>query len=135
MRMTLASVLVCLLTPAVMTGQDEHPIVALVKGKLKDPAKPFTLDIRVKIKAGTNEKFEAAFAVARKETRKEKGNLAYDLNKSADDEMVYTIYERWANLEALAAHLKAAHVTKLFQDAGECFDGQPDLKVLVPVAE
>lgn len=127
--------LLALLAPGRAWAQDEHPVAQQVKEKVKDPAKPFTLGIRVKIKAGAGEKFEAAFAAARKETRKEKGNLAYDLNRSADEDTVYVLYERWADLAALQAHLKTPHVTKLFQEVGDLFEGQPELRVYLPVAE
>jgi quinol monooxygenase YgiN len=136
MRPTLcALILVAFLCPAAALALDEHPIAQMVKGKVKDPAKPFVMGIRVKIKADMREKFEQAFTTAQKETRKEKGCLAYDLNRSTDDEALYVIYERWANLDALKAHLKSPHITKLFETAHDCFDGDPDVRVYLPVGE
>lgn len=136
MRLTICALtMLALLCPVYAAGQDEHPVVQQVKAKLKDPAKPFTMGIRLKVKAGNGEKVESAFAAARKETRNEKGNLAYDLNRSADDETMYILYERWASVAALEAHLKTPHVTKFFQETGNCFEGQPEVRVFVPVGE
>jgi quinol monooxygenase YgiN len=134
MRTLCALALVAFLSPAAV-AQDEHPVAQMVKSKVKDPAKPFTLGIRVKVKADMREKFEAAFVTAQKETRKEKGCLAYDMNRSTDDEAVYVIYERWTNLPALQAHLKTPHITKLFETVHECFDGDPDIRVYLPVGD
>ena len=63
----------CLAAPA--AGQDRHPIATRVQADLKDPAKPFALVIAIKVKADAADKFEAAFARARTETRKEKVNV------------------------------------------------------------
>jgi quinol monooxygenase YgiN len=119
----------------VAVAQEEHPIVAQVKPKLKDPTKPFVIGVRAKVKAGMGEKLEAAFAPAIKESRKEKGCQAYLLNRSADDETVYVMFERWENLAALEAHLKQPYITKALGDIHELLEGAPDVRVFVPVAE
>src|SRR5436309_2831764 len=107
-RMTMTLALLAILGPTLAApADDEHPIAEMVKAKLKDPNKSFTLGVRLKVKEGAGGKLEAAFADAGKLTRKEKGCLAYDLNRSTDDESQYVIYERWANLAALQAHLKS----------------------------
>ena len=59
-----------LLFSASATAQEQHPIAAQVKAELKDPAKPFTMLIRLQVKEGSQERFEAAFAKAVKSTRK-----------------------------------------------------------------
>src|SRR5262245_21543035 len=91
----------------------EHPIVAEVRANLQDPSKPFTLLVRVKTKEGAGPKLEAAFAKAVAASRKEKGNKAYDLNRSAKAPTEYVVYERWTDLAALQAHLKAPHFLTL----------------------
>ena len=40
---------------------DENPVVALVKSKVKDPAKPFAILVEFKVKAGKEADFVAAF--------------------------------------------------------------------------
>lgn len=125
-----------ILLGGVGTGRaQEHPIAAQVKAKLKDPSKPFTMVVLVKLKDGSTEKFEAAFAKATKETRKEKGSLAYDLNRDADDATRYMVYERWKSLAALEAHLKTPHITALLGEIGELMANPPEVRVLTPVGE
>jgi quinol monooxygenase YgiN len=116
-------------------AQDRHPIAAQVQAAVKDPAKPFALTINLKVKDGAADKFEAAFAKARTETKKEKGCLAYDLNREAKTPGRYLVYERWADLPALEAHLASAHFKALLGELGDVLDGDPEVKVLVPAGE
>ncbi len=115
--------------------QKENPIVAAVKANVKDPSKPFTMLVYIKVKEGAAGKFENAFAKAVTETRKEKGNLAYDLNRSTKNPNEFVVYERWRNLTALEAHLKSAHIQALFAATGDLRTGPPDAKILVPAGE
>jgi quinol monooxygenase YgiN len=115
--------------------EKEHPIVTAVKANVKDATKPFTMLVHIKIKDGAAAKFEAAFARAITETRKEKGALAYDLNRSAKHPNEYVVYERWRNVAALEAHLKSPHIQALFAATGDRRDGMPEAKILVPVGE
>jgi quinol monooxygenase YgiN len=132
--MGLLGVLVLGAIPAACQDQ-ENPIVAFVKPKLKDPEKPFTLLVHIKLKEGAGDRFEAGFAKARRETRKEKGNLVYDLNHDTQDPSHYLIYERWQNLAALAAHLETPYIKALLADAQDMYTGPPEPAVLVPAGE
>src|SRR5262245_48437355 len=93
------------LFPATASAQD-HPVVALVKSKVKDPAKPFALLVTIKAKAGKEKELEAAFAPCIAATKKEAGCLAYELNRDSDDPTSYLMYEKFKNVAALEAHLK-----------------------------
>ena len=115
--------------------EKENPIEKEVKASLKDLKKPFVMLVTVKIKDGTAEKFEAAFAKARTATRKEKGNKAYSLVRSTKVKNEYVVYERWDNFAALQAHMKTPHLTALLTEVGDMFDGHPDVKVFVPTRE
>ena len=121
-----------LATPATA---DDNPIVAAVRSKLKDPAKPFAMLVAVKLKDGTGDKFAAAFKEAAAATRKEPGNLAYQLNRDADHPDSYVLYERWKSLDDLKTHLDADHTKKLLGVLGESADGRPEIRVLTPVGE
>jgi quinol monooxygenase YgiN len=139
MRSEIAIVLVLfgiVASNATSPAQDkEHPIEKEVKESLKDTTKPFTLIVRLKIKDGGTAKFEAAFAKARTATRKEKGNLAYDMGRSAKSPNEYLIYERWQDLAALQTHLRLPHFAALIAEVHELLDGPPDAKVFVPAGE
>ena len=128
--------IVALLFAASASAQDKaNPIEAEVKANLKDPSKPFVMFFRVKIKDGTAEKFEAAFAKARTATRKEKGNKAYSLNRSTKTASEYVVYERWENFAALQAHMKTPHLVALIAEVHDMFDGAPEVKVFLPTRE
>ena len=128
--------IVALLLAAPAFAQDkENPIEKEVKASLKDPAKPFVMYVHLKIKDGNAAKFEEAFAKARKATRKEKGNKAYSLTRATKSANEYIVYERWDNLAALQAHLKAPHITTLLADVGDMLDGAPAVKVFIPTRE
>jgi quinol monooxygenase YgiN len=127
---------VVLLGSVPAAGQDkENPIVASIKPRLKDPDKPFTLAVHIKVKAGAGDRFEAAFAKARRETRKEKGNLAYELNRDTEDPSRYLLYEHWKNLSALSAHLEAPYIKTLLAEMPDLTTGPPELHVFVPAGQ
>jgi quinol monooxygenase YgiN len=128
-------VLAALVGSSIPAAADDHPVVAAVKAKLKDPDKPFVMVVKVKIKPGMNEKFTTQFAEAIKGTRKEVGNLAYDLNCDTEDGQTYVAYEKWKNLKALEEHLKAEYVTKLLAALTDLADGAPDIKIFTPAGE
>ena len=112
-----------------------NPIEAEVKANLKDPSKPFVMIVHVKIKDGSAEKFEAAFAKGRVGTRKEKGNKAYDLSRSTKTPTEYIVYERWTNFAALQGHLQEPHFIAMIGEIGELLDTAPTVKVFVPAGD
>jgi quinol monooxygenase YgiN len=131
MHLFLAAVLSC-----VCQAQEKGPEAAIlraVKEGLSDPNKPFTLVVKFKVKEGQGAKFEAAMAKNVKETRKEKGNLAYELSRSAKGSG-YMIYERWDNLASLAAHLKTAHFKTAFEAVDPLLEKEIELDLMVPVS-
>ena len=88
--------------------------------------------VLLKLKEGTGQKFEAAFATAAAATRKEKGCITYELSRSAKAPNRYLAYERWKDLAALEAHLKAKHITTLLAEIGDLLDGPPEVQVFLP---
>jgi quinol monooxygenase YgiN len=126
---------VLFLNPLTTAQDKENPILTSVKSGLKNPEKPFTLVIRVTVKEGAGERLEAAFAKSRRETRKEKGNIAYDLSRDTREPTHYLVYERWKDLAALEAHLNAEHTKKLLGELPDILAGQPESQVLLPAGE
>jgi hypothetical protein len=88
-------VLVLAWAAATASAADDHPVIALVKSKVKDPNKPFALLVTIKAKEGKEKEVEAAFAPCIAATKKEPGCLAYELNRDPDDPTVYVMYERF----------------------------------------
>jgi quinol monooxygenase YgiN len=108
---------------------DDHPVVALVKSKVKDPAEPFALVVTIKAKEGKGKDVEAAFAPAIAATKKEAGCLAYELNRDPDDPTAYVMYEKFKSVAALEDHLKQDHTQKLLKALEALTDGEIKAKV------
>ncbi|MFN4260614.1 MAG: putative quinol monooxygenase [Gemmataceae bacterium] len=115
--------------------QEPHPIAVQVKSQLQDPDKPFTMMVYLQVKKGTQKQFETAFAKAIEGTRKEKGCIAYDLNRDVKDPTRYIVYERWKTLKDLEEHLRTPHITQLIEEVGDLFTSPPDAKVMLPAGE
>lgn len=127
---------IALLSPAASQIKDQdHPVVGLVKASVKDTSKPFTLVVRMKVKEGKGQQYEALFAKVAKESRKEKGNRAYDMNRSTKVTNEYLIYERWENLTALEFHLKTPHFLEAAANSGAFADGTPEILIMVPIGD
>jgi quinol monooxygenase YgiN len=116
-------------------ADDENPIVASIRSRLKDPDRPFVLLVSLRTKEGMGKKLESAFAKAAPETRKEKGCLAYDLHRDAAKAEHYLVYERWKSLADLSAHLQTDYIKALLAEVHELTEGMPDLQVFVPAGD
>jgi quinol monooxygenase YgiN len=118
-----------MLSPALLTGvagllalplvalaadqAEPNPLVIRIKPELKDPSKPFTWIVCLQAKDGMQAKLEAAFAKVAKEPHREKGCLAYDVNRDVKEPRRYLIYERWKSLADMEAHLTSPYITTL----------------------
>jgi quinol monooxygenase YgiN len=112
-------------------AQEENPVVALIKSKVKDQKKPFAILVEFKVKAGKEKDFEAAFKPALEATRKEPGCVAYYLNRDPDHPELYTMYEQFKSIAALEAHLKEKHTDTLLKTVIPMCEGDPKIKVLL----
>jgi quinol monooxygenase YgiN len=112
---------------------DDHPVVASAKKELKHPDKPFVTWVSVTAKAGKEKELEEAFLACQKDTRKEKGCVAYDINRGADRK--YFFYEKWKNVDGLSDHLNADHTKKLLAKFADLLDGEPKLEFLSTVGD
>jgi quinol monooxygenase YgiN len=129
MHFFLAAVLLSVAQP--QDNSLENLLLRAAKEGLPDSTKPFTLVVGLKVKEGQGPKFGAAAAKLVKETRKEKGNLAYELNRSPKG-LNYIMYERWANLAALEAHLKSAHFKAAAAEINRLLEPDIDIRLFVP---
>jgi quinol monooxygenase YgiN len=130
-RLLLALPALALAAPDAAVGRadDDHPIVALVKSKVKDPGRPFAMTVTFKVKAGKEKELEAAFAPCLAATHKEPGCVAYELNRDPDDPSAYFMYEKFKSVAALAEHLKQPHTQTVLKAVGPLTDGEPKVKV------
>ena len=72
------------------------------------------------IKPETRAEFIAAATACIKETRKEPGNIAYDLHESVTDPSKMVFVEQWENAEALVPHRGAEHMKTFGRVAVKC---------------
>ena len=76
------------------------------------------------IKPETRADFIAAATACIRETRKEPGNIAYDLHES--------VTEQWENMEALGPHRAAEHMKAFGRVAVKCMTAPPKIEYITP---
>jgi quinol monooxygenase YgiN len=130
---SLFALTVVLAIATVAPAADDHPVVAAAKKELKHPDKPFAMWVTVTAKAGKEKELEEAFLACQKDVRKEKGYLAYDINRGADRK--YFFYEKWKSVDGLADHLAAAHTQKLLKQFADLLDGDPKVEFVTAVGD
>jgi quinol monooxygenase YgiN len=121
--------LILLVAVPMVRGEEENPIVTLVKTKVKDKDKPFGMTVTFKVNKGDEKEFADAFKAALAGTRKEPGNLGYYLNQDVEDPTTFVVFERFKSIAALEAHAKSKHVADLLPIIGPLLDGEPGVKV------
>jgi len=73
------------------------------------------LTVRVAVRDGHTDEAAAHLRILRQETRKEPGNIAYDVYRSTETPNVFFLHERYLDQAALDAHRASAH----FQEHGK----------------
>jgi quinol monooxygenase YgiN len=84
------------------------------------------------IKPETHAEFIAAATACIKETRKEPGNIAYDLHESVTDHSKMVFVEQWENAEALVPHRTAEHMKTFGRVVVKCLASPPKIEVITP---
>ena len=74
------------------------------------------------VKPETRAEFIAAATACIKETRKEPGNIAYDLHESVTDPTKMVFVEQWENAEALVPHRTAEHMKTFGRVVVKCIE-------------
>jgi quinol monooxygenase YgiN len=114
---------------------EEHPIIALVSGKVTDPRRPFTIIADLAALSGRGGEVAAAIADSGVVglTRAEPGCLEYDISRDSETPDRFVAYERWRDVMALRAHLQTAHFAAVGAALGGLLAGVPSVRVLTPV--
>src|SRR3954453_3995038 len=84
------------------------------------------------VKPETRADFIAAATACIKETRKEPGNIAYDLHESVTDPSKMVFCEQWENMEALGPHRTAEHMKTFGRVAVKCMSAPPKIEYITP---
>lgn len=118
-----------------MSHMSEHPVLALIRGKLADPSHPFVLIADLEAMPGRGGEVEAAIAASQAValTRAEPGCMAYDLCRDADTPDRFVAYESWHDLDSLREHLAAPHFAALSEAIGGLLAVAPAIRILTSV--
>jgi quinol monooxygenase YgiN len=84
------------------------------------------------VKPETRAEFIAGAAACIKETRKETGNIAYDLHESVTDPAKMVFVEQWENAKALVPHRAAEHMKAFGRIAVKCMSAPPKIEIITP---
>lgn len=122
-------------TKLLSAGEKDNPIVEAAKANVADPKKPFTMVVIVEVKEGQGKALEDLMKPCIAATRKEKGCIAYDLNRDPKDATKYHVYERWQSVAALEHHMQTEHIKTLLSKIGDVITGPPEVKFYVVAGE
>jgi quinol monooxygenase YgiN len=114
---------------------EEHPVIALVRSKVADAGRPFTIIADLAALPGRGGEVAAAIAGSGAVglTRAEPGCLEYDISRDSEMPDRFVAYERWRDVMALRAHLGTAHFAAVGAALGGLLAGAPAVRVLTPV--
>jgi quinol monooxygenase YgiN len=115
---------------------NEHPVIALVRSKISDPGRPFSIIADLTALPGRGA--EVAAAIAKSEaiplTQAESGCLGYAINQVANEPDHFVAYEQWRDLAALRDHLGTDHFAAVGAALGHLLAGTPTVRILTPLA-
>lgn len=113
----------------------DHPIAALVRSKVPNPAQPFALAVELQALDGRGDEVVAAIKKCGSiiASRKEAGCAVYDISRDLDSPDHFVVYEIWRDLPALESHLATPHFTAVAGVLGDLLVGPPVVRVLTPI--
>jgi quinol monooxygenase YgiN len=84
------------------------------------------------VRPETRAEFIAGATACIRETRKEPGNIAYDMHESVTDPTKMVFVEQWENAEALGPHRSAEHFKAFGRIAVKCMSAPPKIEIITP---
>ena len=84
------------------------------------------------VKPETRAELIAGALVCIAETRKEAGNLAYDMHESVTDPAKMVFVEQWESVDALEPHRKSDHMRAFGRIVVNCVTAAPKIEVITP---
>jgi quinol monooxygenase YgiN len=82
----------------------------------------------LRAKEGRSEELGRRLLAVVEPTRKEPGNINYDLHQSNDDQNVWMVYENWKSPAALDDHFATPHLQDLRTHLPEILEGSTDIQ-------
>jgi quinol monooxygenase YgiN len=84
------------------------------------------------VKPETRAEFIAAATACIRETRKEPGNIAYDMHESVTDPSKMVFVEQWESIEPTVPHRTAEHMKTFGRVAVKCMSAPPKIETITP---
>jgi quinol monooxygenase YgiN len=81
------------------------------------------------IKQGKEEEFKALAEKLINESRKEKGNVSYNLYQDVNNLKILTFIEEWENQDAINIHNNSKHFTSIVPQFAELKESQPEINL------
>ncbi|WP_298840349.1 putative quinol monooxygenase [Clostridium sp.] len=81
------------------------------------------------IKQGKTEEFKNLAEKLINESRKEKGNVSYNLYQDSKDGNVFTFIEEWENEEIIKSHNGSKHFTSIVPKFGDLIAKQSEINL------
>jgi quinol monooxygenase YgiN len=113
----------------------DHALWLLQVLKIKqNPGGSFVIYVvaTLMVKPETRAEFIAAATACIEATRKEPGNIAYDLHESVTEPAKMVFVEQWQDAAALVPHRAAEHMKTFGRVAVKCFSAPPKIEVITP---
>lgn len=82
-----------------------------------------------KVNENNVEKFMSLAEQLINETRKEKGNISYELIREIEDRTILAFMEKWESQEILDIHMKTPHFTSIVPQLGELIEGEMQITI------
>ncbi len=92
-----------------------------------------TVIAKFSVLSGSVEEFKKCAVNVVRDTRKEKGNLAYKIYQDRKDSTKFTFIEEWLNDTAIEQHNSAKHFIKFLEDIKPLTEGDVRLEQLTKI--
>ncbi|WP_207579045.1 putative quinol monooxygenase [Listeria marthii] len=92
------------------------------------------IEARITIKKEQTEAFLQAAKEVIAASQKESGNHGYELVQSTENETVFYMLEKWADMDAIQQHNESEHFQKFRKAAANFVAKELEISVLTPLA-
>ena len=117
-------------------SDDENKGLAEMRAKLRDPDKPFGIMTRLRVVDNeAADKLEAIMSEVVPASQLEPGNLTYQVSRDIADPLTFVLYDRWCDIDAVAAHEASEHFRKGVAQMKGLVGGKPEVLLLQFVGE
>jgi|SRR6185312_286397 len=117
-------------TTAIQPSDEFAAMFEAFRAPLRDPSEPFALVVRFEVPEVAEAKVETAFARAKPLTLAERGCLAFELHREAQQAGRFVVYDRWRTFGDFEAHHHTSYIARLRDDINALLTTAPEFHVL-----